>query len=199
MSRSPETEGPNKLGTMLKELMKQHNLSMRKTSSLTQIDTATISRIVNGKQAARTGHLQKFAEALQVPLHQLLEAAGLEIRQPPEHGLKQSLDSIQEMFAANGFFNGQDTTRQVEQALSGYEEYAQTSEAQRMIHDGFRAKILQVDGAGPFIDRLEDMYAAFCNKQTSAMEKKGHRCGTALFYLVSRHHPGLSVPDRLSG
>ena len=53
-----------KLGLLLKELLKKQSLSMRKLSEFTTIDTATISRIINGKRKAKPEHLQKLPTVL---------------------------------------------------------------------------------------------------------------------------------------
>ena len=68
---------------MLKELLKERSLSMRKLSELTEIDTATISRIINGKRKATPEHLQKFANSLSVSIAELFVAAGYDIEQKP--------------------------------------------------------------------------------------------------------------------
>ncbi|MEI2428252.1 helix-turn-helix transcriptional regulator, partial [Priestia megaterium] len=59
------------LGLLLRSLLKENALSMRKLSSLTGIDTATISRIINGKQQANLHHLKQFAHYLNTPLEAL--------------------------------------------------------------------------------------------------------------------------------
>ena len=47
-------QNPNdKLGTLLKKLLKERALSMRQLGTLTNIDPSTISRIINGKQQAK--------------------------------------------------------------------------------------------------------------------------------------------------
>ncbi len=62
------TENPNdKLGALLRKLLKERNLSMRQLGTLTNIDPSTISRIISGKQQAKQKHLQKFAECLKSP------------------------------------------------------------------------------------------------------------------------------------
>lgn len=74
------TENKNKtLGPLLKSLLDKHSLSMRKLGALTNIDTATISRIINGKQKANLKHLQEFSKHLRTPLEELLEASGIDI------------------------------------------------------------------------------------------------------------------------
>ncbi len=74
------TENKNTtLGPLLKSLLDKHSLSMRKLGALTNIDTATISRIINGKQKANLKHLQEFSKHLRTPLEELLEASGIDI------------------------------------------------------------------------------------------------------------------------
>lgn len=64
------------LGLLLRSLLKKNALSMRKLSSLTGIDTATISRIINGKRQANLHHLKQFARYLNTPLEALIDPAG---------------------------------------------------------------------------------------------------------------------------
>lgn len=59
-------------GLRLRVLLKERSLSMRRFSELTEIDTATISRIINGKRKANLQHLERFADCLEVPLMDLL-------------------------------------------------------------------------------------------------------------------------------
>ncbi len=74
----------NALGLLLRDLLKERSLSMRKLSELTEIDTATISRIINGKRKANLQHLERFADCLEVPLRDFFEAAGYSIEQRQE-------------------------------------------------------------------------------------------------------------------
>lgn len=60
-------ENPNdRLGKLIKNF-KRTRLIYAPTRILTNIDPATVSRIINGKQPPKQKHLQKFAECLQVP------------------------------------------------------------------------------------------------------------------------------------
>ena len=75
----PEEISGLPLGSLLKAVLRERSLSMRKLSELTAIDTATISRIANGKQPANAKHLQRIAHALNFPVVQLFSAAGFEV------------------------------------------------------------------------------------------------------------------------
>ena len=79
----PEEKSGLPLGSLLKTVLRERSLSMRKLSELTGIDTATISRIANGKQPANARHLQRIAHALNFPVGQLFSAAGFEVGEPP--------------------------------------------------------------------------------------------------------------------
>ncbi|WP_146738132.1 helix-turn-helix domain-containing protein, partial [Bacillus tropicus] len=73
------------------------SLSMRKLGALTNIDTATISRIINGKQKANLKHLQEFSKHLRTPLEELLEASGIDIGHEKEAAPQDPMHAIQDM------------------------------------------------------------------------------------------------------
>ena len=173
------------LGSLLKTVLRERSLSMRKLGELTGIDTATISRIANGKQPANARHLQRIAHALNYPVVQLLSAAGFEVGSPrPEAAsdIRTVVDYIQEMLRSSNLYIEQYTTDRVEQELSRYEQYAQTEEGQRMIRDGFPAKLNQVGGAGLFIEQLKQMHKQFCTDGISPDERT--ILGSALLYFI---------------
>ena len=126
---------------------------MRKLSRLTGIDTATISRIVNGKQQPKLNQLQKFADHLNTPLEKFIEAAGYEIGEIKNQSESQrsSVDSIQEILDSFKLADTQFTLEYVEKELKKFEEYAKTEEGHRVICENFKKKIEQISGAGAFI------------------------------------------------
>lgn len=68
------------LGTLLKERLQQRSLSLRELSTYTEIDKATLSRIMNGKRKPTLNHLQRLSDSLNLSLDQLLAAAGFPIK-----------------------------------------------------------------------------------------------------------------------
>ena len=66
-------------------------MSMGKLSTLCQIDKATISKIINGKRKANLNHLQRFANALDVSLNELMHAAGYKVEQGVEQEHEKTL------------------------------------------------------------------------------------------------------------
>src|SRR5699024_6064789 len=60
----------------LKNEVKSRSLSLRELSKLTDIDHATLSKIINGKRTANLNHLKKLSESFGTELEQLLKMAG---------------------------------------------------------------------------------------------------------------------------
>ncbi|MCS7458578.1 helix-turn-helix domain-containing protein [Paenibacillus doosanensis] len=175
------------LGEMLKALLKEKSLSMRKLSSLTGIDTATISRIINGKQRARLDHLQQFAAHLGISAQRLSQAAGLSFdigQSQPERPseLHASVDSIRELLLSHNLVDSDFTTERVRKELGKYEQYALTEEGRRIIVEDFRSKVDSVNSAGPFIEQLRQMHALFC--QSDLTSERRAVAGSALLYFI---------------
>ncbi|TDF95064.1 DUF1232 domain-containing protein [Paenibacillus piri] len=173
------------LGVTLSTILKERSLSMRKLSALTGVDTSTISRIINGKQQAKPEHLRQFALHLGVPAVRLFQAAGFEVDASPisdTSGIHASIDSIKEVLQSTNLIDRQFTTELVQKELKKYEQYALMEEGERIIRDEFAAKVLSVNGAGPFIDELKHMFALFCKEDTS-LEKRA-LLGSALLYFI---------------
>lgn len=178
-NREPE------IGLIVKSLLKERSLSMRKLGELTGIDTATISRIVNGKQQAKPDHLQKFAHHLGVPIEKLFQAAGFALgthRKEEPTDIHTSIDTIQDVLVTSNFFDRQFTMDRVQQELTKYEQYALTEEGNRMICEDFATKVEQVSGAGPFIEQLRYMYELY-RKERIRTDVRAI-LGSALLYFI---------------
>jgi len=178
-----EDREPSKLGIIIKSFLKEHSLSMRKLSVFTEIDTATLSRIINGKQPANFNHLQKLAPVMNIPIEQLLSAAGYDIgNSRHESDIYNIVDNIQEFLKSSELFDQQYTTDLIEKELYKYEQYAQTDEGQRIIREDFQAKVIKVSGVGPFIDQLKQMHRQFCTDEITPKERA--IIGSALIYFI---------------
>ncbi|MBS4198353.1 DUF1232 domain-containing protein [Bacillus sp. FJAT-49732] len=159
-----EIDKNNKLGLLLRGLLKKHAWSMRRFSELTEIDTATISRIINGKRKANLQHLERFAECLNVPLAELFEAAGYSIDQKQEEtqsDIQKSVDLIQDFLETSNLYDNQFSIANVEQKLTSYSQYSQTEEGRDTIHNDFDEKVKKVGSIGPFINHLKDLFEKF--------------------------------------
>ncbi|NGY87041.1 DUF1232 domain-containing protein [Bacillus megaterium] len=181
------------LGLLLRSLLKENALSMRKLSSLTGIDTATISRIINGKRQANLHHLKQFAHYLNTPLEALIdpaEAASNHTENELETGIHYSIDKIQEILKSFNIADTNFTIERVKQELTKYKQYAQTDEGHSMIINNFQSKIEQVGSVGTFIDQLKQMYLEYCSEETSAAKRS--ILGSALLYFIL---PTDIIPD----
>ncbi|MGX2961285.1 helix-turn-helix domain-containing protein [Peribacillus sp. JNUCC 23] len=180
------TEGKkSNLGFVLKELLKERSLSMRKLSELTEIDTATISRIINGKRKATPEHLRKFADILNVPITELFVAAGYDIEQRQEKldsDIHISVDSIQKFLESSDININNFTITSVEQKLANYEQYTQTEEGKETILNSFEEKLQKVGSIGPFINHLKNMYEKFSMMKGTPGELV--IIGSALLYFI---------------
>ena len=160
----PEERKNNHLGLLLKELLKERSLSMRKLSELTEIDTATISRIINGKRKANLQHLEKFAECLEVPMEELFEAAGYPIgerKNKQQSDIHMSVDMIQGFLESSNIYDNKFSIALVEEKLTNYEQYAQTEEGRNTILKNFEEKLQNVGSIGPFITQLKELFEKF--------------------------------------
>ena len=187
----------NTLGLLLRELLKERSLSMRKFSELTGIDTATISRIINGKRNATPQHLEKFANCLGVPLINLFEAAGYPIEQRQEESdsdsdIHTSVDAIQSLLKSSNVYDDEFSVSHVEQKLESYGLYAQTEEGKNSIHKDFDEKIKSVGSIGPFISKLKELYEKFSLGKGTLFELTV--IGSTLLYFII---PVDVIPDYL--
>lgn len=183
------------LGLMLRELLKERSLSMRKFSELTGIDTATISRIINGKRNATPQHLEKFAVCLDVPLINLFEAAGYPIEQRQEESdsdIHTSVDAIQSLLKSSNVYDDEFSVSHVEQKLESYGLYAQTEEGKNSILKDFDEKIKSVGSIGPFISKLKELYEKFTLGKGTIFELT--LIGSTLLYFII---PVDVIPDYL--
>ncbi|MGG1678552.1 helix-turn-helix domain-containing protein [Neobacillus sp. NRS-1170] len=175
----------NNLGLLLKKLLKERSFSMRKLSELTDIDTATISRIINGKRKANPAHLQKFADCLQVPISELFIAAGFSIEEKnttQQSDIFMSVESIQNSLEFSHLIDNKFSIASLEQELSNYEQYVQTEEGKENILKSFGEKIKKLGSIGPFISQLKEMFEKFrLNKGTP---RELAIVGSALIYFI---------------
>ncbi|MFD0715312.1 DUF1232 domain-containing protein [Paenibacillus sp. GCM10027626] len=182
-----EREKASRLGSELRALMQEHSLSMRKLSELTGIQTATISRIVNGKQKAKLEHIELFSKTLQVPVNKLLEAAGvIELeagKAAAEH--VAIVEMLEDALQFTELINYNLIIPRIQEELDRYERYALTEEGQQLIRNQFAAKAQQVDGMGPYIDHLMDMYRQYADAEKSEeAEQIRATIGSVLLYFI---------------
>jgi len=179
LEQQPSTDN---FGPLLKQLLDERALSLRKCSTLTGIQTATISRIINGKRKVTSEQLLRFAECLQVPVSDLFEAAGYPVRGKVPSQLTTK-DHIQHFLEASDLFQHKLSVEQVKQELCKFEQFSQTAEGKEEIMSKFEDKIKKLSSVGPFIDQLTDMFRRFRDKQGPLKERL--LIGSALLYFIA--------------
>lgn len=172
----------NEIGILLKNVLKEKTLSIRKFSTITDIDSSTISRIINGKRKATPEHLQIFSEVLNVPTSILFEAAGYSVREEDSE-LHKAIDNIQDFLKDTEGYNKNFSEEDVKAELFKYEKYAETVEGRKLIDNNFEEKIKNTGSIGPFIDQLKYMFNKFCQNDNSL--KQLSLIGGALLYFIT--------------
>lgn len=185
----------NTLGLKLRELLKERSLSMRKLGELTNIDAATISRIINNKRQANLQHLEQFADSLEVPLTDLVEAAGYTVNENKKDSHLEShiyADIIQKILASSNIVSPDFSEVVIEQQLSNYNQLAQTIEGKSEILKGFGVKLESIGSIGPLIGQMLELFRKFRMEQGSPGELA--IIGGALLYFII---PVDAIPDYL--
>lgn len=187
---SEETLGLS-IGQLLRHLLQEKSLSMRKLSELTDIDTATISRIINDKRKATLDHLEKFAAILEIPLANLLQASGYPVDN--KKAVNTTYDeTIKQLINTSELLSTDISFEQVENQLREYEPYVQTTEGRTEILNEFEKKLNFVGGVGPFIDQMKELFRHF--KTQDIAKRELAIIGSALLYFIV---PVDVIPDYL--
>ncbi|WP_100488513.1 helix-turn-helix domain-containing protein [Sporolactobacillus pectinivorans] len=183
------------IGSLLKDLLKQRSLSMKKLSELTEIDTATVSRIINGKRKANPRHLQKIAECLDIPITDLFVAASY-LTEPQQRKLESSndihssIETIQNIIEFSNLLSKKFTIEDVKHHLAHYQQYSKTEEGRETILANFEEKLQKVGSIGPFIDHLKEMFDKFRLRKGTPYQLAV--IGGALLYFIL---PDDVIPD----
>lgn len=187
------TSGKHELGKLLKEILKERSISMRKLGELTDIDIATISRIINGKRKANLNHIEKFAVCLEVPIADLLQAAGYPVESkedPAQPDIITSVTEIKNILESTNLYENNFSIEAVDQQLATFGQYSQTQEGEDTILKGFDEKLDKVGSIGPFIHRLKELFDRYKNRKGTPYELI--IIGSALLYFIS---PVDVIPD----
>lgn len=183
----------NRLGELIKGLLRENSMSMRSLAELTEIDVATISRITNGKRKANLHHLEKFSHCLDIPLTDFLIAAGYPIKAHKgnhQSDIHSSIEKIKNILIATDSYDNGFSIEAVDEQLTTFGQYSQTKEGEDTILNSFEDKIEKVGSIGPFIEQLKELFSRFRNSRGTTYELV--IIGSALLYFIS---PIDVIPD----
>ncbi|WP_282062558.1 DUF1232 domain-containing protein [Bacillus pumilus] len=180
------------LGPLLKKRLQQRSLSLRELSTYTEIDKATLSRIMNGKRKPTLNHLQRLSDSLNLSLDQLLAAAGFPIKIEKVHSdtFIQAVEEIETTLKDQEVYDGTFSQTKLKQKLNEYETYSKTNEGKETISAKFEKKIETLNGVGPFLQHLKDMFILFVTGRGTSRELM--LMGGALLYFIM---PVDLIPD----
>ncbi|TKD57948.1 DUF1232 domain-containing protein [Bacillus sp. S2(2019)] len=180
------------LRQFLKEQLQIRSLSLRELSTQTEIDKATLSRIMNGKRKPTLNHLQRLSDALHISLDHLLITAGFSIKNERVHGdtFIQAVEEIERTLKDHDVYDGTFSENELKQKLNEYETYSQSDEGKETISAKFEKKIDTISGVGPFLDQLKSMYSSFMSARGTSRELM--LMGGALLYFIM---PVDLIPD----
>ncbi|PIC57836.1 DNA-binding protein [Sporosarcina sp. P12(2017)] len=177
------------IGQLLRNVLEERSLSMRKLSELTDIDTSTISRIINDKRKATLDHLEKFAIILEIPLAKLLQAAGYPVDH--KHTIRSGYDeTIQHLVNTSELLSADISIEKVKLQLTSYEAYVQTTEGRKRILYDFDKKLKLAGGVGPFVDQIKELFTRFTMQDVAKRDLTV--IGSALLYFIV---PVDVIPD----
>lgn len=149
---------------MLKNSLRQKGISLRQLSRQIKIDVSTLSRIFNDKQKPNINHLEKLAEALELPLDKLLIATGYNLTtysQTLSKIANQGKIEDEDIFEICAHMEGEQIIGHIEKELDKYSEYMRKPEGKAMILDNFEDKLNSIGQIGPIIDALRKLYDKF--------------------------------------
>lgn len=171
-----------KLRKVLMDFMKENNISMRKLSERTGIDTAIISKIINGKRKATLEHLYTFAENLNVPVTSLLETADHQTEAERQDVNPGTIASVLDFLNTSGALTEVPPRNCIEEKLSEYENYSLTDQGKQTIINNFKSKLKRMGGKGCYIQQLEMMFERFRHNKGTKTEMM--LMGGALLYFI---------------
>lgn len=173
-------ERQNRLYQFMENEMNKRSMSLRRFSSLVNIDHATLSKIMNGKRQVNLSHLQKLSESLSVDFDFLLELAGY--RTPIKDDLEKTWEAVQKIAEELTDVNESISFERVDQEISHFETYSQTAAGQEKIRAEFNTKMTETAGIGKYVEQLKAMYAHFINENGHLKDQI--LIGAALLYFI---------------
>lgn len=171
----------NKFGIILKNILKERSISIRKFSQITTIDASTLSRIINGKRKATPEHLKAISNALNIPISVFFEANGYEIK-AIENDFNEAINKINAFLEISEEYKNPFNINELNEELDKCTEFSKTKEGKKIIKEEFEEKIEKIDCRGPFIDQLKNMFSAFLQNKSSL--KSMALMGGALLYFI---------------
>lgn len=172
--------------------LNENNLSLRKFSKIVDIPTSTLSRIINSKQKPSITHIKKLSKFIPLFLNSFLND-DLSSKDITNTQAIQN-NELYNILKFSQFADSKKLNQEINNQFNKCKEYAKTQDGINMIKSDFDRKIKEINGVGPLIDSLENLYSRYILENPSST--KALIIGAVLLYFII---PLDVIPDYLFG
>jgi len=169
-----------RLREYLKKMMDERRLSLREVGRMSDIDHATLSKILNGKRKANLNHLQRLSAGMGVRLSELLSADDENNR--TDGDLAENLKAVQKLVETIHPETGTLTMAEIDDEMQKYIKESKTVGGKQDILEKTEDKISQSSNAGTFMKNIHKMYGCFITGKSNVNDTA--LMGGALLYFI---------------
>ena len=169
-----------RLREYLKKMMDERRLSLREVGRMSDIDHATLSKILNGKRKANLNHLQRLSAGMGVRLSELLSADDENDR--TDGDLAENLKAVQKLVETIHPETGTLTMAEIDDEIQKYIKESKTVGGKQDILEKTEDKISQSPNAGTFMKNIHKMYGCFITGKSNVNDTA--LMGGALLYFI---------------
>ena len=176
--------------------LNENNLSLRKFSKIVDIPTSTLSRIINSKQKPSITHIKKLSKFIPLFLNSFLnnDLSSKDINIDITNTQDIQNNELYNILKFSQFADSKKLNQEINSQFNKCKEYAKTQAGINMIKSDFDRKIKEINGVGPLIDSLENLYSRYILENPSST--KALIIGAVLLYFII---PLDVIPDYLFG
>lgn len=176
--------------------LNENNLSLRKFSKIVDIPTSTLSRIINSKQKPSITHIKKLSKFIPLFLNSFLndDLSSKDINIDITNTQAIQNNELYNILKFSQFADSKKLNQEINNQFNKCKEYAKTQDGINMIKSDFDRKIKEINGVGPLVDSLENLYSRYILENPSST--KALIIGAVLIYFII---PLDVIPDYLFG
>ena len=176
--------------------LNENNLSLRKFSKIVDIPTSTLSRIINSKQKPSITHIKKLSKFIPLFLNSFLndDLSSKDINIDITNTQAIQNNELYNILKFSQFADSKKLNQEINNQFNKCKEYAKIQDGINMIKSDFDRKIKEINGVGPLIDSLENLYSRYILENPSST--KALIIGAVLLYFII---PLDVIPDYLFG
>lgn len=176
--------------------LNENNLSLRKFSKIVDIPTSTLSRIINSKQKPSITHIKKLSKFIPLFLNSFLndDLSSKDINIDITNTQSIQNNELYNILKFSQFADSKKLNQEINNQFNKCKEYAKTQDGINMIKSDFDRKIKEINGVGPLVDSLENLYSRYILENPSST--KALIIGAVLIYFII---PLDVIPDYLFG